>query len=514
MSKLSSYSFNLSHFIALLYIALCLFLGSVYMLQGSFRFDADIARDFLLLDELATKKVVLIGPRASGIPGVFHGPLWIYLNFPAYWLGGGNPLVVSWFWVGLAALFLASSYFLLKSITSEKTALVFSLLMVGMLIPWLSQMLNPVGALMTVPLIIFSAVQYQQTAKPLFLAGTLLALGVMIQFQMAAGVPLTLLVLLWLGVGVVKRKLWTHLLLLPLLALPLATFLLFDLRHDFVQTRSVLAFVLGDSSAPSISLFDRLQQRVWLYGMSGIYLFPEGRFHFLNTLFFALCALQAAGKLLKLPKAEAELFRFLFYLYSGFYLISLLFNGFLHRHYWWPLVPVAFLMVSLILSYLPRRIFLTSLLGILVIQLIEGYSFARSTSNLVGKVEDDWKFQQNLAVSLFKGEENSFGYFIFTPDVYAYESKAAMTYALAQHPEKTVYRYQKQPVTYLIVAPDPSFRPDVTSGQWKKERVRLEATPTTVIHFPDGYQVERYELTPELLEISPDSTIDDWLHFR
>ena len=81
-------------FLSVIYILLSLYIGSSYLLKGSIRFDADISRDFLLLDELATKKYMVIGPRASGIPGVFHGPLWIYLNFPAYVLGNANPVAV------------------------------------------------------------------------------------------------------------------------------------------------------------------------------------------------------------------------------------------------------------------------------------------------------------------------------------------------------------------------------------------------------------------------------------
>src|SRR5579872_3698045 len=69
-------------------------------------FNTDIASEFLVLHEISQKKIVLIGARASGIAGLFHGPLWFYLNYPAYWIGNGNPLVVGWYWIFLTACFL------------------------------------------------------------------------------------------------------------------------------------------------------------------------------------------------------------------------------------------------------------------------------------------------------------------------------------------------------------------------------------------------------------------------
>ena len=175
---------------------LSIYIGSSYLLKGSIRFDADISRDFLLLDELKTKKYILIGPRASGIPGVFHGPLWIYINFPAYIFANGNPVGVGCGWILIILFFLLSTYLFTKKITDNKTATIFTLLLSGALIPWYHQLLNPFGAFALIPILIFLITKYQKSKDYKYWIGVIFVLGGMIQFQMAVGVPLTILVLL------------------------------------------------------------------------------------------------------------------------------------------------------------------------------------------------------------------------------------------------------------------------------------------------------------------------------
>ncbi len=81
-------------------ILISTFFASWFAVNGDIIFHTDIARDFLLMEDVVKNKpITLIGPRSGGIPGVFHGPLWTYLNLPSFIIGGGNPAIVSWFWV-------------------------------------------------------------------------------------------------------------------------------------------------------------------------------------------------------------------------------------------------------------------------------------------------------------------------------------------------------------------------------------------------------------------------------
>ena len=89
--------------VLLIVTALFVVISAWYILHNTIIFHTDIARDFLLIEDIVKNKpLTLIGPRSGGIPGVFHGPLWLYLNVPAFLFGGGNPVIVGWFWLGLS----------------------------------------------------------------------------------------------------------------------------------------------------------------------------------------------------------------------------------------------------------------------------------------------------------------------------------------------------------------------------------------------------------------------------
>src|SRR3989344_5144927 len=108
-------------------IVLNIFFASYSVRNGEIHFFNDVARDFLLFGEIDAKKIMLIGPR-SNASGLFHGPLWTYINYPAYLLGGGNPVVVGWFWITLELCALALGFYGTKKLFGTLAALAFTFL--------------------------------------------------------------------------------------------------------------------------------------------------------------------------------------------------------------------------------------------------------------------------------------------------------------------------------------------------------------------------------------------------
>ena len=107
--------------IIILVILINILLSAWYVLNKDLVFHTDIARDFLVLEDIVrTHKPTLLGPRSGGIPGVFHGPLWFYVNLPIFILGQGNPVVVGWFWVFLSASSIFITYYFGKKIFNRK----------------------------------------------------------------------------------------------------------------------------------------------------------------------------------------------------------------------------------------------------------------------------------------------------------------------------------------------------------------------------------------------------------
>src|SRR5438270_263380 len=124
---------TLLKFVCLSLVVVNLVLCSWYVLHKELYFQTDIASDFLLLEELDDKKIVLLGPRSS-TGGLFHGPLWLYVNYPAYVIGKGDPLVVGWYWIILIGIFLVTSYYIAKKLFNELTAYLYVLFLSTMLI--------------------------------------------------------------------------------------------------------------------------------------------------------------------------------------------------------------------------------------------------------------------------------------------------------------------------------------------------------------------------------------------
>src|SRR3989344_1542324 len=105
----------LLYLILLLITLFNIYLSSSLVRHGEVNFFNDVARDFLLLQEVDYKKIVLIGPRSS-TNNLFHGPLWTYINYPAYLLGDGNPVIVAWFWIVLGCMFLLSGFYMTRKL--------------------------------------------------------------------------------------------------------------------------------------------------------------------------------------------------------------------------------------------------------------------------------------------------------------------------------------------------------------------------------------------------------------
>lgn len=227
----------------LLYLILLLltlynvYLSSFSARLGEVNFFNDVARDFMLLRELDEKKVVLIGPRSS-TNGVFHGPLWTYINYPAYKLGNGNPVTVAWFWVFLAGIFLLTSFFVAKKLFGTFAALAYTLLLSSRLPPHINGVFHSEATFFFMPVFFFSIAMYIKSKKSLYLAAHLLISAMLIQLNIGIGITFFILSLLILCWAIFKNKSWKHLLIFSLIPVFLSNFILFDLRHDLRMAKA------------------------------------------------------------------------------------------------------------------------------------------------------------------------------------------------------------------------------------------------------------------------------------
>lgn len=489
-----------------LLLGISFFFATTLLRSNEIQFSSDIARDFHLLREVDEKKLILIGPRSS-VGGLFHGPLWIYLNYPAYLLGGGNPVVVGWFWILLSAVFTWSCYRIAKSLFSELvgqlTALMISLYMVYIT----NGFFNPHGAMFIIPFFFFTAIKYAQTRKVLYLLLHALAVGIIIQFQMAIGTPLLMLTVIYHSYLCRKHKTLIHLTSFGLLILPLSTFILFDARHNHILLTNAIRHIQSGNTAISFGslVWDRI------YSMTtGIEFLRSGGSLGNSIVFFMLMVFIY----LEFRKHHhIVIYGTFLYFIIGFYAVSLINAYPLLYFYTFPVFPLAFIIFTSIASSTYKDI------GLIVFFTVYGLNLVGISQHLsihmgnrkVG--EASWQTQLEVAQSLFTQNDTEFGYFVYAPDTLAYGSKYAILYQ-SRLSQKRAHSFKKMPVTYVVIAPPPKDNPHMSDLWWKEHKLHLTKKSDNIISFQSGYKIERYTLTQEEIAVPFDPQIDPGIFFR
>ena len=108
-----------------------------------------------------------------------------------------------------------------------------------------------------------------------------------------------------------------------------------------------------------------------------------------------------------------------------------------------------------------------------------------------------WRFNLTLANDIYSHNKNrSFGYYVYTPDLFGYGPRYAMNYMQRQTRKTDVYPYEKKDIVYLIMSPAP-FHSALGQEDWKKNEVKINRNPDKKITYPNGYIVEMYNVTKE-----------------
>lgn len=488
-------------------IAFNLVLAAWYVLHDDLEFTSEVARDFLLLEEIDSKKIVLIGP--SSTTGLFHGPLWLYVNYPAYFVGDGNPVIVGWWWIILIGLFLILSYYIAQKLFDSKTAYLFVLMVSVYSIFHAKGLYNPHGAMFIIPAFFFFLIRYAQTHQIKYLIIHVLLAGVLIQLQMAIGIPFFILSLLYGAFTILRSKKKNHLAVYLLILAPLVNFFIFDLRHEFLLSKLVLKF-LTTAGRDELNIGSMFYQRIKFMttGVEFLRSDPGYRNLAIFVIFSIFLFLQVRGK-----KYRNIYYSFL-YFYIGYLILSNLNAGGLLYFYLFPIFPFVFLIFSSFATSRYNRIFIIIFFTIFIFNVQNAINDIKyATDNLIGKDKDSWLFFKNAATKIFQGEENEFGYYIYSPDIVAYRSKYVMHYLQKSSPKKASY-FQKKPITYLFIAPPPADNPYMKDEWWRINLLHINKQPDSIIKFENGYKIEKYTLTDEEIKVAVEPDIDPGIHFR
>lgn len=488
-----------------------LYQSSWFVLHHDIMFNTDIARDFLLIENaVSVHKLPLIGPRSGGIPGIFHGPLWLYINLPAFILSKGNPVGVGWFWVLLIASSIATTYFAGRKLFSQTTGLLSALLIAFVSITNASSLFNPYGAVILSPLFFLFFIDYVKKGQARDLLITLFLLGCIVQFQIAFGGPILILSSIWVLAVIFLKKKYTHLLSFFILLIPFSTYILFDLRHQFLEAHSLIAYISHPSGIPfHVNI---VQDR--LNGIkSNLTLVPYPSF-LMNTILIIFWIFVALRSIF--PSAIKQRISYLFfvYIYVGYWILTFGFRGIVWGYYYWPFLPM--LVILFCASY--RIIGKIAFIVLYIWVLFAAQQYAKSMTDYYrtfsGNDSGSWLFNLHLAQTVFSQHDKNFGYYVFSPDEFGYSPRYAMDYLTKMHPEVTVFPYKKESITYLLISPPGGKNNSIAGGWWKTNRVKISAKPIKVWKYPSGFSIEKYYLTPQETAIPSDPYLIDSIFFR
>ena len=242
LNKLLKWKYFDYLFLAILFITG--FLLRSYLIDKNLFFGPEQGRDMLVVKDIVTShKLVLIGPKTA-VEGIFHGPLYYYLAGIPFILSKGNPLVIELFFIFLNSLSVFLIYLLGKELFNRKISLIAPLLFTfsfGAIVMarWLSHppLIIPVSCLFFLFLIRFIK------GKNNYLIPTAIAYGVASQTEFSNLIIFTFVLFFTIIVfrkRFIEQKVINLIISLFLVVtLPTFNFILFDIRHDFLITKSI-----------------------------------------------------------------------------------------------------------------------------------------------------------------------------------------------------------------------------------------------------------------------------------
>lgn len=452
----------------------------ILILGAGLRAQEMISRNFLFLldqgrDMMAVKGILydhhltLIGPSTS-LRGVFQGPLWYYLLAISTVFFGGDPWGGIVLMVGISILTLLAVYFWMKKLFGEKAAIITLFLFA--VSPEASAAAtyvwnpHPMWLLVVIYIFTFYCTIYKTNKFNIILWPVI---GLMFHFQTALAVFILLASVIY--ILIFERRILLNRNFTIGIGLFLLTFLpqiIFDIRHDFLTSRSILSllagserglFVGGEKSGYLGLIKNHFDS---LYGNFRAAFINDGFAKYIPNLFIVVILSSILLMIKKVNiffKKESEFTLFIAKLLLIIILLTIIYP--FPLRYWF---LTGFQSFYLIILGLLLSKFLTNRLGrvfvILLFIILTFYSWKKIDLLYFNPPNDGGaeKIKGKLSAIDYiyrDSKDRSYGLLVFTPAVYTY----AYDYLIWWHGLKK-YGYiphkDKKGTFYLLIEPDHS----------------------------------------------------------
>lgn len=456
-----------SKFLALfLLIFFLLFLAAVprgiELLSHNYLFGYDQGEHFLQAKKIVVDlKPTLIGTEVGGGGGFFQGPGWYYLLAIPFILSNGDPYagMVLMFVLGLLAVFF--TFFFVRKMFDQMTA-IFSafLLAVSPAIIIQSRFIWPPFPVtfLTVFLLFFLYGVLQK--KERYLPFLTLTLGLITHFETATAATLFINLLVLSPALFIKKLVSIRIVFLSIITLLLTQLplIIFDLKHDFFNSKGILKLIFSASSV-KVPILQTFSNRWDVFRDNFLSTFPSG-----NVIWPLLILIICVGTISYILDknnsfSKKSFVMFLIVSPISLFMIFMKYGSFMWS--WWILelnVYYCFLL-GILLAYLWKKIIIkVIIMGILFLFVgsyaYQTFNFYKNDFNDFGGVHKLNGKIQALDYIYANAKGKPFNLIIFTPPIYTY----AYDYLLWWH-GKQKYNYipgkDKKGLFYLLMEPDP-----------------------------------------------------------
>ncbi len=455
------------HWVFFLFVAVLL--GGLYLriggvLSNSFAFTYDVGRDMLEVQKIVQYfDIPLIG-QTTGLGGLYYGPWWYYLLTPSFFLSGGDPQIVALFMVmvGLAAVMLG--YLLGKIISGRGLALLlasflsFSVVMIGYSVQIWNPNVAPFFLLLLFIFIFKESKRRKINAMRNIIIGFIL--GLLLDAEIVFGVLLIGGVIVSYIVIERKRVLsFDKLFIFFGFLITLLPRIIFELRHDFIMTKSLFMQKSEEQQIfDFLNFFNVLPDRVHVFLIQIGETFGLGFYHsvfFTSLILFFLIVFRK-----KIKKTEKRIVLVSFIIIAVFLVGSSLFARAVWGHYIVGLPVLYIIIVSVALLALIRSYRVVGIITTIVLIFI-----CLRPADVVNAMRNPyWEgnaavYRNQVAVIdyVYKiAAEKKFNYIVYTPAVHDYPYQYLFSWY-----GKNRYGYIPEKKTeslfFVIIEADPGF---------------------------------------------------------
>jgi len=470
---------------------------------NTLEFLGDQGRDAIIVADIFKKgDPVLIGPVTS-TGNMYLGPLYYYFMAPFLWLTYPNPIGPAYAVAILSIVTTAFIYVLGKDLVGKKAAAIATVLAATSSVftnfsrfSW-----NPNPAPLFGLLFLWFLAKTQR-GQPKYWIGVTVCIAVLAQLHYVAMLTLLVAGVYWLkdllkwrttAPEVRKSFLMSTLIGVVLFCAFLSPLLLFDIRHDWINVRSLGEFLnTSQESVSSLPLSQKLGHVAMETHGRSLQLFFEitiGKHRTLNT-FLLLVVLATFVKLLHNKKSQYLLG---YQILAVTYILSVIglsfYRSSVFDHYIAFFFPATFLIFGVVLEYIGRfKRFAPIGWGIVAIALVYyiGYNIPRMPLRDLGwKVTDMERTAQSIAERVQPGEKYNIVLLSETKDVYGMNYRYFLT--TSANPPLTMEHFGE--VETLFIIDEQKIVKDVTALPIYEIVVFPNHTPSDVYSVPGGPEI-------------------------